>query len=143
MLNNEMMLVGKLKKTPAYTHRLTVGSSVPYYGYMRDTFGIIDPDYYELSDSSIVKLDDFYEDKQYIWTSILIINPVADQEGVEDDYQLYVIFNKDGNNYGRLLKMSNDHSYREQLQVLLDLEEGKTYDVYISQTPPPFDWIEI
>lgn len=142
MFNNEMLLI-RGKKKAQYTHKLTVGTNTLYYGYARNAFGILEPNYYELKDSYIVNLEDFYEDRRYSGFPALVINPVADQEGLEDDYQLYIIFNKDGNNYGSLIQMSYDHTCIAKLDFLLYLEEGKTYDVYISQTPPPFAWEDI
>lgn len=133
MFNNEMLLMSK--KKPLYTHKITVGEYIPsytQYGFHDDSdTGKIDPEDIVYSSNTRSRI------KSLLAFTRGIVTYLSLMESQPESNYLFII--RLDNFKGARVARSGD-----TLELLFKEEDvGKTIELYISQSPPPFDWTDI
>ena len=157
MLNNKSLLLaagGKFYTPFVKTHEITVGVSP----YDPTAFGFINYEFYpeenygSISTKELTISDVF--DSYTALISAFFFSAGDLSFGLEEDsavpannFFLYLIVNKDNTPIGiyaevDLTLMSIERTPLTEF-LWLESDIGKSYEVYISQTPPTFKWLDI
>lgn len=149
MLNKNCVLAGENKTSFVKTNELLVANDIWGFdniGYSFDEYG--ERNWGSLSPKSITISE--YPYTMYVYEIVqheysLSFDFSNDMDLPSGDYSIYFIVRKGDQNLGVKLDFGVGAWYIERsgMKGLLSYDDiGKTYDVYISDKPPAFDWVQ-